>query len=1114
MNKLRKALVLVAASLSIGGLAGCDIIDKLIPGEQQTEKKNFEGLTLENATVTYDGQPHSISVTGNLPEGAQVSYGQAGNSFTEVGQHSIQAVISAEGYNDLSLSAVLTIVNADFAGLTLSDSTVTYDGQAHSIEVAGELPAGAEVSYGDGGNTFTAPGVYNISATITCNGYTTLNLEAVLTINKASFENVVFENMSVEYDGQPHTIEATVPETYITAGASVTYSQGGNTFTKPGYYPVTVTVSLENYEDFEKTAALTIGDAGVATEEFKIADFEDIETDADLNDVFKLTFNKDGTSWIVPSAAKMTLEDTRVMGFKDANKVMKVALTHQGYAFRVEKDISESFNYQKFTGLSLDAFMDDREAEGIMKLSFNLWLRDLPLPDQFASYRNTYISFTIDDACSGVWTHYDIPFTDESMKIAELDHETSVFALSQAGVSIEDLTPYIEKVSINIKQNGIANGNCFAYFDNIELNRKTEKARTLSIFDGMYGFVDDSERLVAIDVSEDFTAASFKVNDVEEAQLKVEKNGNTVVFEDKANNGAGLTVTAEITDKGGMHVTGVEGAAQAMYAYLNGATANKIANLNYDLQDKNGNVGNPLSDMNWYQEKENNGWVKATNQMNVRKYSTNIYGNMVTGYGMTNRYTYRNDKNIGLANKFSVDIANDFSGAQGIRLKIKLIPFAGADQYIAGGDGDNWYMVEPNVGKRESLDQWEKLSFNFDPVQVKAVSFILKGLNGSAAQYFYFDNVKLSFVPAGYPAVTGVEVTPSELSLDVYNNATGNLSAVVNGTNSPSQEVTWKSSDPTVATVDATGKVTALKAAASPIIITATSVFDPAFKGTCSVTVTDSTPAPTIHTVEDGKYYIWNGNTDAFRLEIGDSQTTGSVQKLGGDSYAVTVSVNGNEVTFKDATGAGAYLTIVANIEEDNLMKVTSVNGALASTFSGSLLNKYIRHCADASLNFSDGTVDQYYQEAHWTESKYQSSGWSAYAAPTDMRSKQDKNGNKVVNMHCNSSAKNFLYTPDLPFGPINHVSVDLGNYWGSSAGTLRYKMAILDKDGNLAKYVAGDASNWATLEKDTSSGNICKHFEFDVALVVGYKLRITTSMQSGEAYLYMDNLQVNYKAA
>lgn len=89
------------------------------------------------------------------------------------------------------------------------------------------------------------------------------------------------------------------------------------------------------------------------------------------------------------------------------------------------------------------------------------------------------------------------------------------------------------------------------------------------------------------------------------------------------------------------------------------------------------------------------------------------------------------------------------------------------------------------------------------------------------------------------PTVSGVTITPSSLNLDLYNNTTGTLTAVVEGSNSPSQEVTWRSSDSSIASVS-NGVVTAHQT--GDVTITATSTQDTSKSGTCVVSVSDSTP--------------------------------------------------------------------------------------------------------------------------------------------------------------------------------------------------------------------------------------------------------------------------------
>ena len=50
----------------------------------------------------------------------------------------------------------------DMSGIAFDGATFTYDGDAHSIEVSGELPSGVTVSYD--GNAQTEPGTYTVTA--------------------------------------------------------------------------------------------------------------------------------------------------------------------------------------------------------------------------------------------------------------------------------------------------------------------------------------------------------------------------------------------------------------------------------------------------------------------------------------------------------------------------------------------------------------------------------------------------------------------------------------------------------------------------------------------------------------------------------------------------------------------------------------------------------------------------------------------------------------------------------------------------------------------------------------------------------------------------------------
>ena len=68
---------------------------------------DFTGLAFDDITVDYDGEPHTLAVTG-LPQGASVQYDKD-NTYTNVGEYTVTATVSMANYNDATLTATLTI---------------------------------------------------------------------------------------------------------------------------------------------------------------------------------------------------------------------------------------------------------------------------------------------------------------------------------------------------------------------------------------------------------------------------------------------------------------------------------------------------------------------------------------------------------------------------------------------------------------------------------------------------------------------------------------------------------------------------------------------------------------------------------------------------------------------------------------------------------------------------------------------------------------------------------------------------------------------------------------------------------------------------------------------
>ena len=132
---------------------------------------HVEGISMEDVVCTYDWEPHSIYITGTLPEGAEVAYD--GNGQTDWGTYHIFAYINATDpkNNEVDVSlveAVLTINKFQFTaeGIRFGDylhvQKVKFNTYNQSMYISGNLPAGVSVSYE--GNNQRNVGEYPVTA--------------------------------------------------------------------------------------------------------------------------------------------------------------------------------------------------------------------------------------------------------------------------------------------------------------------------------------------------------------------------------------------------------------------------------------------------------------------------------------------------------------------------------------------------------------------------------------------------------------------------------------------------------------------------------------------------------------------------------------------------------------------------------------------------------------------------------------------------------------------------------------------------------------------------------------------------------------------------------------
>ena len=164
---------------------------------EEPEPKKITGLTLPDKTVTYDGEAHSLEVEGNT-EGCEIVY--TNNGKTEVGEYTVTATVTKEGYETLTLTGKLTIEAAEEPTPEFKDKTVKYNGGAQVIEVSG-VPEGAVVEYDC--NEYTKPGVYEVKAVVKIDGQDDIELTATFTIEKARLTVQVVNAEKQLYDPNP-----------------------------------------------------------------------------------------------------------------------------------------------------------------------------------------------------------------------------------------------------------------------------------------------------------------------------------------------------------------------------------------------------------------------------------------------------------------------------------------------------------------------------------------------------------------------------------------------------------------------------------------------------------------------------------------------------------------------------------------------------------------------------------------------------------------------------------------------------------------------------------------------------------------------------------------------
>lgn len=173
---------------------------------------DMSGIRFNDATLTYNGEPRSVLVTGTLPGGVTVEY--IGNGQTNAGTYTVTARFTGNpNYNPIAdKTATLTIDKADYdmSEVYLLDKTVGYDSASHGITYIGTLPEGVTVNYI--GNGKSAVGTYTVTAKFSSDNpnYNPIaDKTATLTISASKLAGVSICPDPFVYNGTEPTLTVT-----------------------------------------------------------------------------------------------------------------------------------------------------------------------------------------------------------------------------------------------------------------------------------------------------------------------------------------------------------------------------------------------------------------------------------------------------------------------------------------------------------------------------------------------------------------------------------------------------------------------------------------------------------------------------------------------------------------------------------------------------------------------------------------------------------------------------------------------------------------------------------------------------------------------------------------
>ncbi len=232
---------------------------------------DMNGITFVDGQFTYDGNPHSLVISGTLPtglDGIQVTVGYSG-SATNVsdGEQTVIATFAttSTNYNVPTAKTAKVKINAkDISGATVNLGTaLTYNGEEQTQIVTSVVIDGLTATFDISGNTATTVSQTTYTLTVTGKGNFKGAANKDWNLLKATYDmsGITFDNVVFTYSGNVNSIYI---DGELPTGVSVAYTNNGVINATISSVDVTANFTGDNvnYNEIpDMTATITVNKA-------------------------------------------------------------------------------------------------------------------------------------------------------------------------------------------------------------------------------------------------------------------------------------------------------------------------------------------------------------------------------------------------------------------------------------------------------------------------------------------------------------------------------------------------------------------------------------------------------------------------------------------------------------------------------------------------------------------------------------------------------------------------------------------------------------------------------------------------------------------------------------